>query len=346
MLDPTWSDVETVDLFAGPGGWDEAARILGRDLGILGFEKNANAAATAQAAGHRRVVADVADLCPTDFPNATGLIISPPCPPFSASGKRLGLGADYQQVLDAITALGAEECGPDCEHGCWTLGDFEDPRSRFVALTAYWLFKMPSIEWIAAEQVPAVEYMWEDLAAEMLAAEWEYVDVHTVDAADYGAGARRKRTFLVGRRYAPSTQSALADRATPRYSAAEVLGWPLGEKIRTRNNRRPTGGNLFSTDGQAWCLTGKARSWERDSDGLRLTAAESGALQGFPRAYPWQGSRTAQFQQVGDVVSPLTGAAILGTTLGIEWRPQVEAAAAALLADPTTLSPLVERASA
>lgn len=325
---------ETVDLFAGPGGWDEAARILGVDLGIIGFEKNPDAAATARAAGHRRIVADVAGLNPSDFPNATGLIVSPPCPPFSAAGKRLGMGDDYQHVLDAITCLGSEECGDDCE--CWRLGEYADPRSRLVVETARWALRMPSIEWLAAEQVPGVEYMWEDLAAELYAAGWEWVNVMTLDAADYGAGARRTRTYLIGRKYAPSRVGYLVTRnPIPTVAMADVLGWPAGERVRTRNNRRPTGGNLFSADGPSWCLTGKARSWYRDSDGQTLTASEAGALQGFPRDYPWTGSRTAQFQQAGDVVSPLAGAAVLGAVLGIDWREKVTATAAALGAGPT-----------
>ncbi|MDB5253901.1 MAG: cytosine-specific methylase, partial [Flaviaesturariibacter sp.] len=131
----------------------------------------------------------------------------------------------------------------------------------------------------------------------------------------------------------------------PHPTAAEVLGWPEGEFMRTRNNRRPTGGNLFSTDGPSWCLTGKARSWMRDSDGLRLDVGPCGALQGFPVDYPWQGSRTSQFQQAGDVVSPLVGAAVLGAALGIEWEPQVRARSLSLAPGRTLpepdLTPLV-----
>lgn len=327
--------MQTVELFAGPGGMDEAARLLGLDLGIIGVETNADACATARAAGHQRIQADVSGLSPYDFPDATGLIVTPPCPPFSASGKRLGLGDDYQEVLDAITALGDPECGMDC--GCYNLGDFQDPRSRLVIETARWALNMPSVTWLLAEQVPAVEYMWEDLAAELAAAGWESFDVFTIDAADYGAGARRKRTFLIGRKYLPSRSSVYVSASDPMPSPsfADVVGWEPGHMVRTRNNRRPTGGNLFDADGPSWCLTGKARSWERDADGLRLTAGEAGALQGFPRDYPWQGSRTSQFQQAGDVVSPLVGAAVLGTVLDVPWRDAVRARATDLADGPT-----------
>lgn len=337
--------MQTIEVCAGPGGFDEAARLLGLDLGIVGVESNKDAAATARAAGHERIVVDAMTLDPADFPDATGLIFTPPCPPFSNSGKRVGLGDDYQRICDAITALGWDECGPDCEQECWRAETFDDPRCALVVETARWVLRMPSITWFVAEQVPGVEYVWEDLAAELFAAGWESVDVVTLDAADYGAAARRTRTFIYGRKYLPSTVTPYprAD-SMPRPTFAEVNGWEPGHKVRTRNNRRPTGGNLFSADGPAWCITGKARSWERDGDGLRLTAADTGAAQGFPRDYPWQGSRTSQFQQVGDVVSPLVGAAVLGAALGVEWRDVVRAHAAELAAvppAPATPEPLV-----
>lgn len=51
--------VSTVDLFAGPGGWDEAAATLG--LRPLGIELDAAACATRAAAGHLTVRADVSE---------------------------------------------------------------------------------------------------------------------------------------------------------------------------------------------------------------------------------------------------------------------------------------------
>jgi DNA (cytosine-5)-methyltransferase 1 len=59
-----------LDLFAGPGGWDEGIR----DLGIcpLGIEWDAAACATARAAGHRRLQADVAALDPAGSGRCAG----------------------------------------------------------------------------------------------------------------------------------------------------------------------------------------------------------------------------------------------------------------------------------
>ncbi len=296
--------MSTVELFAGPGGWDEGARMRGMDLGIVGFDISQDAVATARAAGHDRSRTDVATLGPRMFPGATGLIASPPCPTFSPAGRRTGLGDDYQKVLDVWSSLG---WGIPLEEALVSIQDVQDVRTAMLAIAGTFALGA-GVDWAVFEQVPAIEFAWEDLAAEFYAQGWEGVDVLTIDAADYGVPSRRRRVFLLACRYQP-LGPVLLERGTT--TLASALGWDSGHRVNTRGQRRTFGGNWFDADRPSWCLTGSSRTWERE-DGLRLTQAEAGTLVGFRPDYPWHGSRTSAFLQAADAVSPPIAAAVLG----------------------------------
>ena len=204
MTNPAGTGDLVLEQSAGPGGWDEAAKLLGRKERILGVEINADAVATACAAGHERIHGSVLDQRLEDWARAVGLIASPVCPTFSDAGLRSGL-ADYQQVLDVWTSIGwgidPEEAMADAR------ATISDPRTALLATAGLWALTMPNLQWLAMEQVPAVEFAWEDLAAELFSAWWDWVDVRTLDAVDFGLPARRKRTYLVASRYrAPYTR--------------------------------------------------------------------------------------------------------------------------------------------
>lgn len=92
---------------------------------------------------------------------------------------------------------------------------------------------------------------------------------------DFGVLSRRRRAFLIAHKTKP-VHIPQPVPGTARTSAAAALGWGPGEQVRTRANRKPGGGNLFSTENPAWCLTEKARTWTRESDGARLTSSQAG----------------------------------------------------------------------
>ncbi|MGW4476833.1 DNA cytosine methyltransferase [Nonomuraea sp. NPDC004354] len=333
-----------VNLFGGPGGMDQGAHIAGITEPILGYDIDADACATATAAGFRRTRASVTDLHPDDFPSAGGAIITPPCPPFSRAGLGKGL-RDFPAISSAITLLGDHIAGMTSERAYLdALADLTDPRSALVAETMRFAFMLPGAQWVVAEQVPGVAQLWKEIGAELaMTTGWCYLAVATVAAEDLGVASRRTRTFLIAtREYAPDltglplrslwTTGKYAPPMDEPVPSAELfkpstmagaLGWAAGELVNTRGNRRATGGNVFSADGLSWCLTEKARTWYRVSDGLRLTEAEAGVLMGFPRDYPWQGSRTKRFLQAADAVSPVVAASVLGATLGLDWPRRV-----------------------
>jgi hypothetical protein len=98
--------VRSVDLFAGPGGWDLAASTLGVD--VTGVELDGAACATRHAAGLKTVQGDVAELAPGAFGPVEMLIASPPCPTFSSAGKGSGRG-DMSLILSWVLRVAAGE---------------------------------------------------------------------------------------------------------------------------------------------------------------------------------------------------------------------------------------------
>ncbi len=159
-----------VDLFAGPGGWDEGLRMIGR-TDVVGVEWDESACRTAEAAGHKRVRADVSALEPLDFVRGAalcdllgisvadaivkGLIASPPCQAWSFAGKRGG-EADRANCHTLADRMAAGDDSTD-----WT--EWEDERSPLVCQPVRWARELRP-EWIALEEVPAVLGLWQHIA--------------------------------------------------------------------------------------------------------------------------------------------------------------------------------------
>jgi DNA (cytosine-5)-methyltransferase 1 len=286
-----------VDLFAGAGGWDIAAKRLG--IETFGVEIDADAYATQVAAGHVVFLGDVraaSDAMRTDFVQIMdGLIASPPCQTFSAAGKGAGR-KNLDLVLGWAYAL-AE--GVELDYS-----QFEDERTGLVLEPLRWILdayeREQMYEWIALEQVPAVLPVWKAYSDILLTLGYS-TDVGLLHAEQYGVPQTRKRAILVAHRSKPAKlptptysryHSRTPDKVDPGtekwISMAEWLGWgmthrpyPVIASSRTTGgpDKEKVGGSearaaiYRERDAGRWVVdTGNFTAVARDEDGGRSKA--------------------------------------------------------------------------
>lgn len=277
--------IATVDLFAGPGGWDLAAKTL--DLDPLGIEWDESACATREAAGLRTRQADVAALDPADFAPCDLLIASPPCQSFSRAGKREGI-EDLPLVWEAAEAIAAGRS--------WSDLPWRDPRSELVLEPLRWALALEP-DYLAFEQVEDVLDFWRFCGDVLRQRGWD-VWVGHLSAECYGVPQTRTRAILMASRCGPvrrpepthrryvkppreSEEPRLFDAPAevdrivhpedrnllPWVSMAEALGWDESDEVEPSR-----GAGLVDRHGErpnrkgaepSFTLTEKTRCWDR-----------------------------------------------------------------------------------
>lgn len=336
-----------VDLFSGPGGLDVGARQLG--LGVVGIERDRAACETRRAAGLGTVEGDVRAYGPGDFPEATDLAGSPPCQPFSVGGKGAGRKA-LDTVLDLAHRLVARQSI------ALALEGFDDERTGLVLEPLRWALQALDagrpFRTVVLEQVSTVLPVWEAFAG-ILRAEGYSAVAGRLSAEEFGVPQTRVRAFLVAslsrevnlpepthqryRKGDPQGQGALG--LLPWVSMANAIGWGMTHRpALTVAVGTAAGGpdpSCVGGSGARATLYGErdAGRWINctrivDADDLpayrggrrdtiRLSVQDAALLQSFPADHPWRGSRTKQFEQIGNAVPCLLARNVFAAAHGV-----------------------------
>lgn len=284
-----------VELYAGAGGWSEGHRLVTAGAGPrpVGLDNWVSACATAVAAGHLRVCADVATYPTEPFTGGVaGLMASPPCQAFSMAGNRAG-ETDRPRVHQLVDAYAAGATGPGV--------GWADPRSHHTAQPVRWVRALQP-EWVALEQVPPVLPLWHHIARVL--GQWGYSTwCGLLNAADYGVPQTRTRAILIASRaraVAPPppthaqfpAEDLFGDRRLPWVSMAQALGMDgVDRPARTVcGNREPRWafGEGDTSYGTGWTLVGNQMP-ERAAGGYQTRPDDQPAptVTAGARSYGW-----------------------------------------------------------
>lgn len=236
--------------FAGPGGWSEGLRAVAPDAVAVGVELDPWACATARAAGHHRIQADVARFPVAHLRGSVdGIVLSPPCPTFSTAGQ--GEGRDELPWLHRFTEAWSRHGWRDP----WDLTFWTDPRTPLVLEPLRWVEQIEPT-WVALEQVPPVLELWEHFAA-VLEGRGYRAWAGVLCAADWGVAQTRRRAILMAHRDRPVQPpepthcegggATLFGELAPWVSMADALGWGDGLEVDRRTNSRGPGGTVEPT---------------------------------------------------------------------------------------------------
>ncbi|MEU0315915.1 DNA cytosine methyltransferase [Nocardioides sp. NPDC006273] len=356
---------DALDDFAGPGGWDEGARLIG--MSLFGVDHDKAACQTAIAAGHARETADVTTHESPAWARGRGHVSSPSCTLFSATVTGVGLlvldtladgirdilrGQHPATVRDRTRAAiypvalaeaqranakrrtpwesekVAEKARSDAKIAALVL----EPARRIVELEP---------EWVALEQVPDVLPLWQVYKHELRNQGWSCFAL-ILNAADYGVAQTRRRAILGAHRTRPIAPPApthaehpqdadlFGDRLHGWISMATALAWSAPEKRHSGSRwvfERPATTIVGSFKPEVVAAPGYRTQESRQNapGSVTVSVAEAGVLQSFSLDFPWRGSKSKQFEQVGNAIPPLLAAHVLAAITG-RTPPSVEPA--------------------
>lgn len=347
-----------VDLFAGPGGFDVAARSLGVEV-VEGIEWDEDACATRKAAGLPTCPGDVRAFGPELYSEANVLVGGPPCQTFTVAGNGEGRAAldevskFAQRYAEASAIEDFESIGEELKH-------LSDERTGLVLEPLRWaleaLHKGAPYQAVVLEQVPAVLPVWQVFARILSEKGYRVAEPAVLRTEQYGVPQTRRRAIMIARwggsgallegdpclpppTHRHYTPNASRDGGDPGLKPWVTMGMALPDRgpFEVVSNYG-TGGDPKARgrrkhDRPSATVTGKASRnklwWEGRKIG-EFTLPELGQLQSFPADYPWRrlngddafapGARSVIAQQIGNAVPPRFAMHVLAAALGLETQ--------------------------
>lgn len=346
--------IKALDLFAGPGGWDVPDAELGIESLGIELDKAACATrAAAGLLTQEADVSEVTLLPGHGFKLLKASPPCQTFSAAGKGAGRKALDVVLTELGNLILAASHPMTRWQEQTGWIDYSRFDDVRTGLVLEPMRYILAAcklgQAFRRIVLEQVPSVLPVWEAYGA-LLESRGYHVATGYVFTEQHGVPQTRKRAVLVASldgpvalpvpthsRYHSRDPKRLDAGVKPWVSMVEALGSGLDNRPSPTITGKGTAYWVYRASNQAhaarrpldapaptvvmgarsnkveWMPEGTAG--DPAASGVRVTVQEAAVLQTFPRDYPWQGTKTQQFQQVGNAVPPLMACAILQAVL-------------------------------